>query len=229
MPWSDLTSWWLDELADDAAYESVVTPLLLDVLDPQPGGTYVDLGSGEGRVARAVDALGAVCFGVELNEDLARKSGMRSAVARLPSVPIRTDSVDGVFTVLVLEHIADHQLFFFEAARIARPGGILIVVCNHPTWTAPGSTPITDTDGEVLWRPGKYFSGGSSEIPAGESSVTFHHRSMSDLLNAASAAGWSLERMIEKPHHELKDQPGIPRLLACRWRRWGRELNPPAE
>jgi hypothetical protein len=41
---------------------------------------------------------------------------------------------------------------------------------------------------------------------------------MADLLNAASAAGWSLEEMVEKPHHDLADQPGIPRLLACRWR-----------
>jgi len=38
------------------------------------------------------------------------------------------------------------------------------------------------------------------------------------ILDAAADAGWSLERLIEQPHHEYVAQAGIPRLLACRWR-----------
>lgn len=217
MTWSSLTSWWLEELAGDRAYETVVTPLLLEVLEPEPRKTYVELGSGEGRLLRAVDALGATCFGVEINEDLARRSGVRSAVAELPSIPIKSDAVDGAMAVLVLEHISDHEVFFGEAARITKPGGVLAVVANHPTWTAPDSTPISDSDGETLWRPGQYFSDGTSEIPAGDQTVTFHHRAMSSLLNAAARKGWCLDLMIEQPHHEFDDQSGIPRLLGCRW------------
>lgn len=217
MSWSALTSWWLDELAGDRAYETVVTPLLLEVLEPGPKKTYVDLGSGEGRLLRAVEALGATCFGVEINEDLARRSGVRSAVAELPSIPIKTRSVDGAMAVLVLEHLPYHRPFFAEAARIARPGATLAVVANHPIWTAPESTPISDADGEILWRPGEYFSNGKSEVPAGDETVTFHHRTLSSLLNAAADAGWSLERLVEQPHHEFRDQSGIPRLLGCRW------------
>jgi len=41
---------------------------------------------------------------------------------------------------------------------------------------------------------------------------------MASLLNAAADAGWSLEEMVEQPHHNYEDQTGIPRLLACRWR-----------
>jgi hypothetical protein len=41
---------------------------------------------------------------------------------------------------------------------------------------------------------------------------------MSDLLHAAAEAGRCLEHMVEQPHHEIEDQVGIPRLLACRWR-----------
>jgi hypothetical protein len=52
LSWTDLTSWWLDEIATDPAYEEVVTPLLLDVLEPQAGKLYLDLGCGEGRVMR---------------------------------------------------------------------------------------------------------------------------------------------------------------------------------
>lgn len=218
MTWTDLASWWLDEIATDPAYAEVVTPLLLENLDPQPGRRYLDLGCGEGRVMRAVSAIGAVVHGVDLSHDLAARAGS-AFVARLPGIPVKDAAYDGVYAVLTLEHIEDHAAFFAESARVTKPGGSLAVVVNHPVWTAPDSTPITDTDGEVLWRPGSYFSTGYSEAPAGEATVIFHHRSMSELLNAAAAGGWSLRRMVELPHHEFEDQAGIPRLLACRWRR----------
>jgi len=153
-----------------------------------------------------------------LSEDLVRISNSKTAVAEVPPIPIRDHAVDGVYSVLALEHIADHEAFFSEAARVTKPGGVMGVVINHPIWTAPESTPITDTDGEILWRPGEYFLSGSSEVPSGEYSVTFYHRSMSSLLSAAAKASWALEEMIEQPHHEYEDQAGIPRLLACRWR-----------
>jgi SAM-dependent methyltransferase len=167
---------------------------------------------------RVVADLGAWVIGIEYNKELASRA-TSTVVAELPSMPMRDDSVDGVYSVLALEHIEDHTRFFLEAARVTKPGGVLALVINHPTWTAPGSTPITDEEGEVLWRPGEYFSAGSTKEPAGEGTVTFYHRSVSDLLNSAADAGWGLGQMIEQPHHELEDQAGIPRLLACRWRR----------
>jgi len=219
MSWSDFSDWWLGEIADDPTYKTVVTPLLLDILNPVAGASYVDLGSGEGNVMREVQSTGAVVLGVEVSESLAMLTPGRTVVAELPQIPMGTDSLDGAFAVLVLEHLLDHVSFFTETARVVRSEGVLALVVNHPIWTAPDSTPITDTDGEVLWRPGKYFSTGKTEVPAGEVTVTFHHRPMASLLNVAAEAGWSLEQMIETPpNHELEGQAGIPRLLACRWR-----------
>ncbi len=218
MSWADLSDWWLGEIGDDPTYEVVVTPLLMEILDPVEGATYLDLGSGEGRVMRAIESSGASVFGVELSETLARESRSPSIAAQLQEIPVRNGSVDGAYAVLVVEHLEEHMAFFSETARVVRPGGVFAVVANHPVWTAPDSTPITDSDGEILWRPGEYFSNGTTEVTADEGIVTFYHRSMSVLLNAAADAGWSLEHMIEQPHHEFDDQVGIPRLLACRWR-----------
>ena len=217
MSWTHLTGWWLSEIGGDPAYAAVVTPLLLDVLAPEPGLLYLDLGCGEGRVMRDVARTGASVHGVDINPDLAGRAG-NAFVADLSDVPVRDHVYAGAYSVLTLEHIADHVGFFTEAARLTRAGGVLALVINHPVWTAPGSTPISDEDGEVLWRPGDYFSEGSEDLAAGGASITFHHRSMADLLNAAAGAGWGLERMVEQPHHEYADQAGIPRLLACRWR-----------
>ena len=216
MSWSGLFEWWVAEIAEDPAYEEVVTPLLLEVLQPESGRRYLDAGSGEGRVMRAVASQGSSAVGLDLSFELVERAGS-GVVADLVAMPLRDSSFDGVYSVLTLEHVEDHGTFFSEAVRVTRSGGVLALVINHPTWTAPGSTPISDSDGEVLWRPGDYFSNGSSEVPAGESAVTFHHRSMAVLLNVAADAGWHLEQMIEQPHHEFQDQAGIPRLLACRW------------
>jgi SAM-dependent methyltransferase len=140
-------------------------------------------------------------------------------VGELPDLGfIRDRSYDGAYCVLVLEHIEDHERLFREVARVVRPGGALGLVMNHPIWTAPGSTPIVDSDGETLWRPGAYFSPGTVEEPAGTDRVVFHHRTMAQVVNAAAGAGWALVEMIEAPHHELEDQIGIPRLLAVRWK-----------
>lgn len=218
--WADLGGWWLEEIDDDPAYESVVTPLLLEVLEPAQGRRYLDVGCGEGRVMRSVGAFGASVDGLDLTFELVVRAG-RAFVGELPTMTVRDDSYDGVYCVLTFEHVLDHQTFFLEAARVVKDGGVLALVVNHPVWTAPDSTPITDQFGEILWRPGSYFSLGSTEMPAGEGSVVFHHRTMAELLNAAARAGWSLEAMVEQPHHELEDQDGIPRLMATRWRKTG--------
>lgn len=217
MSWSDMAETWLAELESDPAYETVITPLLLETLAPQAGLRYLDLGCGEGRVMRSLAARGARAHGVDVSYDLARKAG-DAVVAALPSLPFRSGAYDGVYAVLSLEHIEDHHEVFVEAARVVVRAGSMAIVMNHPYWTAPGSTPITDSDGEVLWRPGGYFTDDSSAVPMGDREVRFHHRSMAALLQAAAMAGWSLEHVTEHPHHDSHSQPGIPRLLACRWR-----------
>ncbi len=217
MSWSDAAHWWLEEIATDPAYEEVVTPLLIDMLAPEPGLLYLDLGCGEGRVMRRLAAVGARIHGVDGNHDLVRRAPAPSLVGDVATLPIREDSYDGVYAVLVVEHLVDHRAFFAEAARVTRPGGVMAMVSNHPVWTAPGSTPVSDVE-ETLWRPGAYFSQGVTAVWTGETTITFHHRSLAELLNAAAEAGWSLVRMVELPHHELKDQQGIPRLLGVRWR-----------
>lgn len=218
MSWRNLDSWWLQEVSSDLTYESVITPLLLEVLQPDEGSLYIDLGCGDGRLLRHLSQSGARGIGLDVNENLVRLVGKGGLVAQLPEIPIADSSVDGAYSTLVLEHIRDHRRFFDEAARVTRSDGILALVINHPIWTAPESTPITDVDGEVLWRPGEYFSNGLSEVEAGEAHVVFHHRTMSELFNSAAESSWVLEYVVEQPHHELSDQAGIPRLLGCRWK-----------
>jgi SAM-dependent methyltransferase len=226
--WDDLARWWALEVANDPTYASDVHPILLELMPDEPG-LVMDLGCGEGQGMRLVDHD---AFGCDLSQDLLVQARASGGVvrARLPDLKwLREDALDTAFSVYLLDLIEDHQRFFAEVAHGVKAGGSLVIVINHPAYTAPGSAPLMDLEGEILWRWGSYFSRGSSTEPAGTGEVRFFHRPMADLLNAAAAAGWKLERMIERglstetiiriPGYE--GQEGIPRLLGVLWRLQG--------
>jgi SAM-dependent methyltransferase len=230
IPWDDaVADWWVEEVASDPVYAEEVIPLALAALAPVPGGRYLELGCGEGEVMRAMAARGARVLGCDLSERLARRAAAAGpvAVCRLPDLAwVRPGSLDGAVAVLVVEHLPEAAPLFAAAARAVRPGGVLAMVANHPAYTAPGSGPLVDPDdGEVLWRWGPYMDEGSSEEPAGEGAVVFHHRSLANLLTAAAGCGWCLESLVEHGVGErraaedplLAAQRQIPRLLAARW------------
>ena len=174
-----------------------------------------------------LQATGAVAVGLDSEASLlatARRFGP-VVLTHLPDLGCFAGEVfDGVIVSLVLEHLDEAQAFFVETARVTRPGGVLALVINHPTFTAPGSAPIQEPD-EVLWRPGRYFSRGHTDEPAGEGTVRFHHRPVGELLTLASDAGWDLRRLEERGvteaqvarHPPLAEQRHIPRLLGARW------------
>lgn len=226
--WDRLADWWINEVHNDPAYTADVDPMLLELL-PEHLGMAIDLGCGEGHGMRLV---GHESFGCDLSHDLLVRAGTRGRAVRtrLPDLRwLRAGSLDTAYSVYLLDLIEDHERFFAEVAHGVRQGGSLVIVINHPAYTAPDSAPLADPDGEILWRWGSYFTRGSSTESAGEGHVRFHHRPLADLLTAAASAGWKLEAMIERglstatiaqiPGYE--GQEGIPRLLGVRWTRLG--------
>ncbi|MFV1971524.1 MAG: methyltransferase domain-containing protein [Acidimicrobiia bacterium] len=222
--WDDLTDWWFREVENDQAYASDVHPILLELL-PDDLGVAMDLGCGEGQGMRTG---GDGVFGCDLSLGLLRRSEANGRVVqtRLPNLRWLGDSVlETAYSVYLLDLIEDHDGFFAETARAVTSGGSLVIVINHPVYTAPGSAPLMDADEEVLWRWGTYFTEGSSTEPAGEGSVEFFHRPMSELLSSAASHGWVLDRLMERglsaetiariPFYE--GQEHIPRLLGVRW------------
>ncbi|NJN40773.1 MAG: hypothetical protein HC807_08135 [Gammaproteobacteria bacterium] len=79
----------------------------------------------------------------------------------------------------------------------------------------------------MVWRWGRYLGRGSLVQPAGHRTVELHHRPLGELLTAASAVGWHLERLVETgaTEHtvatgsELRGQQHLPSILGARWRR----------
>lgn len=226
--WDELADWWEEEVAADPAYADDVQPVV-DALTAALSGPTLDLGCGNGRLA---PSLPGPAFGCDSSLRLlrsARASGLAVVRSRLPDLAWARDASVGVAVAcLVLEHLPDAGSFFAAVHRVVRSGGALVVVSNHPAFTATGAGPVADAaDGEVLWRWGTYCIESISAEPAGSGSMVFHHRSMAAVLNAAGAAGWKLERMIEAGASRrtiaripaLAGQEHMPRLVGWRWRR----------
>ncbi len=225
--WERLAPWWLGEVTSDPVYREQVLPLAQDLLG-EPAGPVLDLGCGEGQLLRALGTPDAV--GCDVSITLLRHARRTNPVVRSRLPDLRW-ARSGVFTaacaVLVLEHLPTLDLFA-EAHRVVAPGGALVVVMNHPAYTPPGAGPIIDqSDGEVLWRWGRYFEEVAGSEPAGESAVVFHHRPLGTILTTAGESGWALRRLVEEglaPETVLRDpgftgQEQMPRLLGARWER----------
>lgn len=227
--WDEISSWWRHEAITDLVYREDIEPMLQRLIPDDPG-VVMEFGCGEGQWLRWLGARGLGAFGCDRSPQLLREAALSGPVvcAALPELSwIRDRTIDIALSVFVLDLIGDVDTFFAETARVVRPDGELIVVINHPGFTAPGSGPLLDLDGEVLWRWGTYLEDGSSVQPAGDGHVVFHHRSMARLLSAAAARGWALQDLEETalgPAAIAREpgyvgQEGIPRFLGARWRR----------
>ena len=225
--WDELAPWWRREAATDLVYREDIEPML-ERLTPKDPGTVVELGCGEGQWLRWLSTKGVQTFGCDGSLQLLTDAASAAPVvcAQLPALSwLQNESVDNALSVFVLDLIADAGEFFTETIRVVRAGGSLIVIINHPGFTAPGSGPLLDVDGEVLWRWGSYLEDGSSVQPAGDRTVVFHHRSIAKLLTVAAVAGWALQVVEERPLGAAAierdpgyvGQEGIPRFFGARW------------
>ena len=103
---------------------------------PPPGRLTVDLGAGEGRVARALRSRGYTVFEVEGSEYLARANAelttgcvIRADAAR---IPLRDGIADLATAFMSMHDVDEMHRAIAEAARILEPGGHVGMAIVHP-------------------------------------------------------------------------------------------------
>ncbi len=230
-PWEKHAQWWQDGFTDgaDPEYTEQILPLAAQYL---AGSTVVlDVGTGEGQVARlaagsAVGArrvVGADPSWAQLTVGRRRAGGPHYARADAASLPFATGSFDAVVACLVFEHIDDADPALAEVGRVLRPGGRFLFFLNHPLLQAPGSGWIDDhVLDEQYWRIGPYLVEDKA-VAEVEKDVylPFVHRPLSRYVNAMAEAGLFVRRMEEPAPPpgflaraaEYRDAATIPRLL----------------
>jgi SAM-dependent methyltransferase len=227
--WERNAGWWQEGFTDgaDAEYEEQILPLARECL--AGAQRVLDVGTGEGQIARLVSRDGAaLVVGVDptiaqLELARARGGGAHYARSNADALPFADDTFDAVVVCLVFEHIADHEPAIAELARVLEPGGRFAFFLNHPLLQAPNSGWIIDHIlDEQYWRIGPYLvEDVSREELAPGVILPFVHRPLSQYVNAMAANGLLIERMEEPMPPEgflarapeYRDAATIPRLL----------------
>ncbi len=227
--WERNAGWWQEGFTDgaDAEYEEQILPLARSCL--AGAARVLDVGTGEGQIARLVAHDGAsLVVGVDptiaqLQLAHERGGGADYARANADALPCRDDSFEAVVVCLVFEHIAQHEPAIAEIARVLEPGGVFAFFLNHPLLQAPNSGWIIDHIlDEQYWRIGPYLvEDVSMEELAPGVVLPFVHRPLSQYVNAMAAHGLLIERMEEPMPPEgflarapeYRDAATIPRLL----------------
>lgn len=238
--WQQSAEWWQREFTDgvDPEYTDQILPIITTAF-PQ-SALIVDVGTGEGQVARALRASGHQVVGFDPIESQVRLAKQRATSAQTgtaflraaaAAVPLATDTADHAVACLVFEHIDDLEDAVSEVARIVRPGGSFLLLLNHPLLQTPGSGWIDDQiiePPEQYWRIGPYLAEGATveEVQRGVH-IRFVHRPLSRYLNTLVSSGFDLVEMLEPPPPssflaqaaEYDDASSIPRLLVLKLQR----------
>jgi SAM-dependent methyltransferase len=225
--WAQSARWWQDTFTGGADPEYVEQILPLVSRHLPRSGRVLDVGTGEGQVARLA-AVGRSVVGVDptwpqLEEARRRGGGPLYARATAARLPFATGSFDAAVACLVLEHLDELEETLAEIGRVLRRGGRFLLLMNHPLLQAPGSGWIDDQIlGEQYWRIGPYLVEDSSveEVDKGVF-VPFVHRPLSRYVNLLVDHGMLVTRMEEPAPpagflaraEEYADAATIPRLL----------------
>jgi SAM-dependent methyltransferase len=232
--WERHAKWWQEEFTDgaDPEYEEQILPLI----DQHLAGTHrvLDVGCGEGQVARRAVTLGAEAVGVDPTRNQIavarqRAGGPRYGEAAAEALPFRDASFDAVVMCLVIEHISPIEPAIAEMARVLEPDGRCLLLLNHPLLQTPGSGWIDDHIlEEQYWRVGPYLRDDSTieEVAPGVN-LPFMHRPLSRYIHVMGQVGLLLEDMDEPaPPRGFLDEAWeygeastIPRLMLLRARR----------
>jgi len=231
--WDEHAKWWIDGFTNgaDPEYVEQIIPLAVEEL---AGRAHVlDLGCGDGQIARALAAQGANVLGVDptqLHIDVAieRGGGPQYLLGGATDIPADDNSFDAVVACLVFEHIDQMDEAMTEVARVLKPRGQFSFFLNHPLLQTPGSGWIDDhiiDPPEQYWRIGPYLVETESiEEVEKDVYIRFIHRPLSRYVNALIANGMTIERMVEPsppagflaraPEYALAHT--VPRLLYLR-------------
>lgn len=204
--WDDHADWWQREFTDgvDPEYVEQIIPLALTHLAGYD--RVLDVGTGEGQIARALALTGVDVVGLDptvsqIDVALSRGGGPQYSLAGADCLPVASDSMDAVVICLVLEHVDALDETLSEVARVLRPGGRFVLFLNHPLLQTPDSGMIIDhmiEPPETYWRIGPYLREAVTveEVQKGVF-VRFVHRPLSRYLNTMISAGIDLAELLE--------------------------------
>ena len=175
------------ETYEDVALDEMDLRLLARIssVDWAKAGRVLDLACGTGRIGVWLRAQGVQRLdGLDFTPEMLARAEAKGVYDRLIQADVLDTGLPGAAYDLVLEVLADEHLkelspLYREAARLAAPAGVLVIVGYHPHFLMNGiPTHFDRRDGQPV-------------------AIESHVHLFSDHVRAARRAGWTLSEMDE--------------------------------
>lgn len=141
--WESSNRWYDDIVGDKGHYyhEKIIIPRVLQLLALKPGDKILDLGCGQGVFSKVIPK-GVEYEGVDLSKSLVAYARNRSPFPfYVGDITLPLEKIHKGFThaimILVVQNLENEKRAFLNAATHLKPGGILIIVLNHPCFRIP--------------------------------------------------------------------------------------------
>lgn len=192
-------------------YTDRVAGMLSDLLRPGTG-ICLDVCGGTGVRAATIAAAGWRPLNIDISTGQLRHAMRRESVVDgdAAALPIKSESVDAVVSVLAHTDVDDYPAVVREIARTLRPGGQFVHIGIHPCFCGYFADWSDRT--RVVLIPGYNERVHSYEAwtPHGvRARVGAWHLTLADLVNAIVDAGLVVRRLSEDGPEELPDLLGI--------------------
>ena len=201
--WKDGVAQWVPRGLDVLPAEAALVGCHV-----RPGVSALDVGCGDGRMARLLLRLGASYTGLDVSETAVKICSGQGLMAFQQDMndplPLEANSFDVVTIFEVLEHIFSPDMAFQEIVRVLRPGGVAV-----------GSVPnIAYFPNRLLMLMGQFCPGGAPSTSLKKPWLDPHIRfftfsSMRRFLESGSPV--TIETLVGAPF-DLSDVPVLCRL-----------------
>ncbi|MEK7628388.1 MAG: class I SAM-dependent methyltransferase [Patescibacteria group bacterium] len=212
--WDAVADWYDAHLATgDTYHDRVILPNIARLLAPTRGRPILEIGCGEGRIARSLEKDGHRLVACDISAELIKKARAYEDAISYHVAPAEklTFAANGIFhtalAVMTLQNMERLEPVFAEVARVLSPRGRLIAVINHPAFRVPrNSSWGFDAKNNLQYRRiDKYLSAQTVSInmhPGGRQGIEAqttksYHRSLQDYIKALRAQGFALLRLEE--------------------------------
>ena len=142
--WDEMAAWYDEKQGDqgDLWHRTLIDPALLQEVGSVAGLKVLDLGCGNGYLARKLAKQGANVTGVDSSARLIERARARESQSRLGITyhttdaahlgMLEDDSFDIVVSNMALMDIARADLAIGESSRVLRPQGRFVASLSHP-------------------------------------------------------------------------------------------------
>ena len=234
MAYDDIADRYDDFVRNRSLIHQVAIPAVVALCGA--GSDVLDLGCGQGILARELAKQGRRVVGVDDSRELLRIARTVEEQAPLGVSYVEDDarmlasvgdsSFDGVAASLVLTDLDDLNAAFAAIRRVLRPGGWFTTATLHPCFASFRGGLVEPAPAGADLSP--YFQEGRW-VPADDSRtlsrIGWHHRTLSTVLNGLVCAGLAIEELAE-PGDERPDAGGpVPSVLVVRARKSGDPSN----